>query len=175
MLALLLLLASASSRIVLIDEIVEVGPARWRDFAIELRQRPAVIDCRFQVVSGGSGVRVMLMSPEQLAALREGRPHRPLIATSYQSSGSFRMQSSLPGEYFIVIDNGLEGRGPARVRLAVALGFDRASPQSFELSPLRRGVIIVLSLAFLFGVAFYVFRKLKQALLKRDQEDHVSY
>jgi hypothetical protein len=161
--ALLLLLAAAPERVVLIDEVVAVPAKGWRDFAITLRQRPAVLECRY-TVSGGSGVRALLLQRSDVERLREGRPHQPIAATAFVHAGALRAAPPVPGDYSLVLDNALEGRGPALVRLTVSLTFGVAQPAARELPAGRRLTVICLSALFLFAVAGYVGWRLHIAL-----------
>jgi hypothetical protein len=164
--ALLLALAAAPDRLVLMDETVEVPPARWRAFDLELRQRPARIDCNFAVVGGGSGVRVALLRREDLGRLHAGERHRELAATEYERAASLRYQAS-EGAYSLVVDNRLEGGEPAAVHVRVALVFANGMPEAMELPPGRKAVVIALSILFFAAVVFFAGRKLGPALFTR--------
>lgn len=159
----LLALAAAPDRFVLMDETVEVPPAAWRAFDLELRQRPAMVDCSFSVSSVGSGVRVALMRREEVDRLRAGKGHHVLIATGYERAQRFRFPVPA-GDYSIVVDNRLEGRGPAEVRLRVALVFAGSQPEPRVLSPARKAVVVAASILFFLSIAFFAGRKLRRAV-----------
>jgi hypothetical protein len=162
-LALILLLAPAE-RLVLVDEVIHVGPSQWQAVDLALRQRPATIECKFSVERGRSGVGVALLDRRELRRFRGRLPHRTIFATGIQRAGGFRYQAGI-GEYVLVIDNRLEERGAADVRLEVALSFGR--PGQFparELSSGRRATVVVLSLLFFAAVVFYAVRRLRGAL-----------
>jgi hypothetical protein len=165
-LALLLALAAAPDRLVLMDETVQVPAARWRAFDLELRQRPARIDCNFAVAGGGSGVRVALLRRDDLDRLRDGVRHRELAATEYERAASLRYQASA-GAYSLVVDNRLEGRAPAAVHVRVVLTFIDGATEAIELPPGRKAVVILLSILFFAAVAFFAGRRLLPALLSR--------
>jgi len=165
-LALLLLFAPAE-RVVLVDELIRVPPSQWQAVDFALKQRPATIECKFSVESGPSGVRVALLDRRELRRFRAREAHRVILSTGFQKSGGFRYSSGT-GEYSLVIDNGLEGRGPAQVRLTVALSFGgRAQPHVQELSTRRRVMVILLSLLFFSAIAFPAARRLQRALRSR--------
>ncbi len=165
----LLALAAAPDRFVLMDETVEVPPAAWRAFDLELRQRPAMVDCSFSVVSGGSGVRVALMRREEVERLRAGEGHHVLVATGYERSQRFRFPVPA-GEYSLVVDNRLEGRGPAEVRLRIDLLFAGSQLEPQVLSPARKAVVVAASILFFLVVAFFAGRKLRRAVSERRGE-----
>jgi hypothetical protein len=161
-LALALLAAAAQERVTLLDEVFEVPRSGWRAVDVALKQRPAIIDCRFSVVRGGSGVRVALLQREHLGRFRGGQPHRVLLSTGFESRGGFRHAPGL-GDYSLLLDNRLEGRGPASVRLEVALEFGRGGqPLVRELSTGRRVVVILTSLAVFAAILWYASRRLRR-------------
>ena len=170
--ALLLLLMASSGRLPLLDETVEVPAGEWRSFDIELDQSPAAIECRHAVLSGGAGVRVSLMHRADLERLRAGIRHRDLAATGYAQSSGFVYGPGPLGGYSVVVDNRVEGRRTARVRLMVALLFPAAEPM--ELSSGRRLVVILATIAAMSLIAGYTARRLKGALSGRRPENEAG-
>lgn len=165
-LGLLLLLAASPERLILLDETVQVPARQWRAFDIELRQRPAIIECRYAVEDGAAGVRVALMHHADLDRFRDGVRHRVLAATEFQRAGTFRYGPGPAGDYSLVVDNRIDGRGPTRVRLVVSLTFLGPYPHALELSWQRRLVVILLTAAFMTAVVLFAARRLKTALRK---------
>ncbi len=166
-LALLLLVSAlaatgAPNRLVVMDETVEVPAAEWRAFDLDLRQQPAWIDCRFSVRSTGSGVRVALLRRADVERMRDGQPHRILGTTDFQRAGLLR-QAVPAGDYSLVVDNRLEGRGPAEVYLQVGLLFVGPGPKPHVLSPARKAVVVALSILFFVAVAGFAGWKLLRA------------
>jgi len=156
--------ALAQERVVLLDEVVEVPASGWRAVEVALKQRPATIDCRFTVVRGRSGVRLALLRREDVGRFRGGQPHRVLLSTAFEPRGGFRYAPGL-GEYSLLLDNRMEGRGPAAVRLEVALVFPRAGePLVRELSTGRRVTVVVASLAVFAAIIWYAARRLRHGL-----------
>ncbi|MGO9130361.1 MAG: hypothetical protein ACLQIS_11575 [Bryobacteraceae bacterium] len=147
----------------LLDETMQVPAAQWRAFDIELRQRPAIVECRYWVESGGGRVRVALMHPADLERLRAGVRHSELASTDYQTSGGLRYGPGPLGDYCLVVDNRQAGRDSAQVRLAVWLEFAGPYPEARELSPRRRLVVVLLALAYLAGVAVWAARRIQAA------------
>jgi hypothetical protein len=147
----------------LLDETVLVPAAEWRAFDIELRQRPAAVECRFWVESGGGRVRLALMPPADLERLLAGARHSELASTDYQTSGGLRYGPGPLGDYCLVVDNRQPGRDDAQVRLAVWLEFPGPYPEARELSPRRRLVVNLLAAAYLALLARWAARRLQAA------------
>jgi hypothetical protein len=160
---LLATLAATGSPMSLMDETVQVPASGWRSVQVLLRQRTATVVCAFTTAPPRS-VRVALMRIGDVRHLEAGRPHRVLVATPYRASGAFRYAVGEPGEYAIVVDNRLDARGPADVRLRVLLDFGRAVPEARVLSPARRLSVVVLSLSFFVGVTCWSGRLLLRAI-----------
>lgn len=168
-LALALLAAPAPpERLLLIDDTFEVPAAGWRSLDLELRQRSALIECRFAVSGGGAGVRVALLRVEDLERLRAGQSHRVLASSGFEESGNLRLAVP-PGRYSLLLDNRLEGRRPAQVRVQTSVVFAPGSPAAAELSPQRRALVVALSVVFFLAVALFAGRKLKRALEDRNR------
>jgi hypothetical protein len=162
MLALALALAAAPHALPLMDETVTVPAADWRGFAIPLRQRPALMECSFSVASGGSGVRVMVLERAEFEQMHAGHGYRALAATAYQRSGGFAYAAP-PGDYVVVVDNRMEGRGAAQVRLQVALVFAGGQTLPRTLSPERRAVVVGMSVLLFAAIALFAGSRLKRA------------
>jgi len=162
MLALVLALAVLPRAQPVLDETVTVPAADWKAFPIPLRQQPARIDCGFEVESGGSGVRLLLIERAEFERMSAGQAYRALAATAYQRSGAFVYRAP-PGDYVIVADNRMEGRGPAELHLQVELVFDGAVGLPRTLSPERRAVVVGLSVLFFGAVALFAGGRLWRA------------
>lgn len=161
---LLLLLISEPWRLTLFDETVTVPARGWERIGIQLEQRPAVIECRYSAVDGRS-VRVALLSRADLARFERGKPHRVLAGADFGASGAFRFAPGRTGDYGILIDNRLEGRGPVRVHLKVSLIFPGAA--SRELPPGRKAAVILITVVVMSAIVWFAVRRLGGALLGR--------
>jgi len=161
-LALVLALAAGPRTLPLLDETVTVPAADWRAFGIPLRQRPARIECGFSVESGGAGVRVLLLERAEFGRMEAGQGTRALAATAYQRSGGFTYWAP-PGDYVMVVDNRMEGRGPAAVLVQATLVFDEDGALPRVLSPGRRAVVVGLSVLFFAAVALFAGSRLWRA------------
>ena len=162
MLALILALAAGPRVLPVLDETVTVPAADWKPFAISVPLQPARIDCGFEVEGGGSGVRVLLIDRAGFERMSAGRGYRALAATAYQRSGAFVYRAP-PGDYVIVADNRMEGRGPAEVRLQVTLVFDAGVGLPRTRSAERRTVVVGLSVLFFGAVALVAGGRLWRA------------
>lgn len=162
MLALVLALVALPRAQPVLDEAVTVPAADWKAFAIPVRQQAARIDCGFEVESGGSGVRLILMERAEFERMSAGQGYHALAATAYQRSGGFAYYAP-PGDYVIVADNRMDGRGPAQVRLQVALVHDAGGELPRTLSPERRAVVVGLSILFFGAVALFAGGRLRRA------------
>lgn len=159
MILLALLLSAAANRIALLDEVVTVPAAQWRALDLHLKQQGATLDCAYKVRSG-SGVRLALMSVEDARRFEQGRSHRPLASTPFQRAGRFQAAIPIPGEYRLVLDNRLEGRGPAVLEVRAELTFGEALGVR-TLSPARRAAVVAASALFLAVVGAYSWRRLR--------------
>jgi hypothetical protein len=155
--------AAAQERVSLIEETIRVPASDWRPVYLPLRQRPATVLGSF-VVSPPGSVRVVLMTTRDLRRLEDGLSHQPLLSTGYEQSGGFRYSFRQPGEYVLVIDNRLDARGPADVRLRVSLEFSPARPAARTLSPRRRLAVVALSLAMFAAIVLWSGRRLLRAM-----------
>ncbi len=171
MILLALMLAAAPARVVLVDDLVRVPASQWRAINVLLKQRGAVVECRYSVEHGGSGVRVALMSREEAERFHAGRSHRPLISMPFRSSGTFRHPVTTPGEYRLVIDNRMEGRGPALIRVRLTAVFDDPILQIRELPPEARARVIVISLGLFALVGAWAGWRVWRASLAPDAKN----
>lgn len=138
-------------------------PGDWRAFQILLRQHPAEVACRFEVVEGRSGVRVAILEAAEFRRLRAGQRARLVVSTVFQRSGSFRYRLSVPGDYVLLVDNRRQMQASATVRLRVVL---EVSPVRAvrTLPPERRRRIVVASLAGFLAVVLWSGRRLLRAM-----------
>jgi hypothetical protein len=105
----------------LIDEDVQVSRAKVRPLEFDVRVKGTRVLCTFHVEQGRSGVRAVLLKRSDVRLWLDERPHRILASTGYTDSGGFSSLVADPGAYSIVLDNRLDGRDNAVVRLQVRL------------------------------------------------------
>jgi hypothetical protein len=158
------LVVTARTRVDLIDEVLRVRPGGVRGVSVPLPVRTARLECEFQVLRGGSGVRLVLLGVDDARRFEAGHSHQVLVATSYEKAGRLAYTIPEPGEYRLVVDNRLEGRGPADVHLRASLVFnDGPTPVPRQLPPARRWLVVILSLGFFAAVAVFAGRRLLRA------------
>lgn len=105
----------------LIDEDVQISPAKVRPLEFDVSIKGTRVLCTYHVEQGRSGVRAVLLKRGDVALWLDDRPHSILASTSYADSGGFSWLVAEPGAYSIVLDNRLDGRDNAVVRLQVRL------------------------------------------------------
>lgn len=163
-----LLLAAASDTTILLDQDVDVDPSRFRTLSIQVKSGGARVICSYSVVEGESGVRVLLMSKPDAERFARGQSHATLAGTAYEREGAFSYAVTRPGEYKVVLDNRMEGRGRAVVHLHVrTVTGDVAMRTATELPPRRKFVVIGASLLVFGLIAAWAGPKLSRAIAQR--------
>ena len=151
----------------LVDDTYSINAGHFQPVLVDLEQNVAKIDCEFQVVAGETGVRLAIMTVDDMRRFKKSENHSTIAGTSYAAKGRLRARLPRPGRYAVVIDNRMEARGPATVRVRVALDFSEAVAQARELPPERRWTVIAISLLVFLAIAVYSARKLKRAMKSR--------
>ena len=152
-----LLASTPPHTVTLFDGTVMVGPSKTRTLDVDLTGGPARVDCSFQVLQGGSGVRVVLMREEDAGLWQQGEPHSVEASTSFARNGSFSHRPLRAERYVIVLDNRLEGRGPANVRLVVRLEYNEDWRANVQTADPSKGRILVWCAMGLFAVIALTF------------------
>lgn len=166
MLAALMLAASIASlpasgnSDVLIDEDVQISPAKVRPLEFDVKVKGTRVLCTFHVEQGRSGVRAVLLKRADVRLWLDDRPHSILASTDYEDSGGFSWLVAEPGAYSIVLDNRLDGRDNAVVRLQVRLvSGDGINIPVQRAAPVRARVVVWISvLLFAFLTLFSGWR-----------------
>ena len=163
LLAPLLIAAAVSTRVELINEVVQVPAGDWRFVQVSLKQRAAFVSADYRVESGPD-VRLALLPREDLEGLRKDLPDSVLAVTAPATAGRLRYPVSLRGSYAILIDN-REGSSAALVRTRAFLDFGaRPAPDVIRLSPRRQLTVIAISFAVFFAIVSYSARRLLQGI-----------
>jgi hypothetical protein len=163
LLAHVLLAAAVSTRVELINEVVQVPAGDWRFVQVSLNQRPAFVSADYQV-EGGPEVRLALLPREDLEGLRKDLPDSVLAVTAPAMAGRLRYPVSLRGSYAILIDN-RDGSSAAMVRTRAFLDFGaRPGPNVTRLSPRRQLTVVAVSFAVFFAIVTYSARRLLQGI-----------
>jgi hypothetical protein len=125
---------------------LDSGDFRWVPFTV--RQTPTGVDCRFEVVSGGSTVHAELLPIGEFRRFDRGLEHETMAATPKGRGGAFRRVINTRGQYAIVIVN---EKGAESVTVSLSLETN-ANPDNGDiatpLTPERRRTVIALSVAF---------------------------
>ncbi|MBI5085846.1 MAG: hypothetical protein HZB13_14760 [Acidobacteria bacterium] len=166
--ALLLLTAAPAAdfgTLTLFDDEVAVAPARFRTLDIDLPVEPARVMCSYEVLEGGSGVRLVLLKREDAARWLRGEAHTTEASTPFARSGAISHRPAEPDQYQLVLDNRLEGRGAARVHLIVRVARNDDNTGPVRLADPRKGQILVWASLGLFAVAaVYAGARIKRAI-----------
>jgi hypothetical protein len=154
----MLLLALA---VLLTDAIVEVPRSGWRAIELPVPHNGSVVEGRFQAVRGAR-VQLLILPLSEAQRLNRGRSFRPLYSSGFRDSGRFQVSVSDAGAYVLVIDNRIEGRFPAQVRLDVDVSHQN-EVEVRELPPERRRAVVAVSLlgfgAIVAGTAWLFLRQ----------------
>jgi hypothetical protein len=157
------LLLAATTSVELADEVYRIPPHYWRYMELGLKQRPALVNARFEVDEGPSRVRLALMTRDDLEHLRAGLPHALFTVTAAGPSGRLLYDLPQAGDYVLVVEN--RGAAEAVVHLRVLLDFSgRHSLTVTQITPQRRAVVVGISLAVFFAIVAYSGRRLLRAI-----------
>jgi len=167
MILLLLVLAAAVSEITVIQETVEVPAGSVKGVNLVLRQRRAVIEVSYEVLTPGLPITVGLIGPGDAASGARGQPHQYLRMAPDQDAGMFRFPAAVPGVYQVILDNRGNARG-VEVKLAVKLHFGEPGTVAPGTLPwARKTTVIGLSTLFFFAVCWWSGRRLISAVRRR--------
>ena len=152
----------------LVNETVVVDRGGVHTMRISLQQRPAAILFRYRLVSGGEGVRAILVSEQAAEQMRRGEPFPILATTPFGPRGQLLKTVPAPGDYELVFDNTLETSARAVVRWQTELLFNHPEvPEISYLSRGRRAVVVAFSGFFLLAMTVFTAGRLKTALAER--------
>jgi hypothetical protein len=157
-----LLLAAASPRVELVDQIYTVPHADWRYIKVSLKQLPVTISCEFRVLSNHSDVQVAVLRWQDLQHFRNGRRHTIAASTETGGKGAVRHLVRTPDDYAVVVHNRSQGSGQARIHLRIALNFADVR----YLSRSRQLTVILISFTVFFAVVTFSARKLLSGMRK---------
>src|SRR4051812_18067597 len=83
-------------------------PGDYRYFELPVKQIPAELECRFQVLTRSPSVHVELLNRSDFHLFVLGKTHGSVLATDDSASASFRHMIDEAGEYELVIRNANE-------------------------------------------------------------------
>ena len=161
----------------LVDETVVVRRGGVDSIRVSLQQRSAAVVFRYRLVSGGQGVRGILVTEEAARKMRRGEPFPILATTPFGPFGQLTRTVTAPGDYELVFDNSLETTTRAVVRWQAELLFNHPQvPDVSYLSNGRRAVVVASSGLFLLAMAAFTAGRVKTALAERRiRESHALY
>lgn len=139
--------------ILITHSVLSVPASHWKIIEFNSAEDGAILEGQFEVQKG-SRVQMWITDREQADRFRRGRSFKPLHSTGFELSGHFRYRVNQAGDYTVIVDNRMEGRGPTLLRLSLEL----KHPQSViprELPADRKALVVAVSL-FVFG-ALVVF------------------
>ncbi len=142
MIALLLFAAAALMQNVL----VEVQPSGWRAVDLPVAQHGTTVEGDFEVIHG-SKVQVIIADRNEAERLHRGRSFRPVYTSGFATDARFRVTLRDAGQYVLLIDNRIEGRGSSQVRLNLSTS-NPVNVEARELPPARRRAVVASSLLF---------------------------
>jgi hypothetical protein len=148
----------AALLVVLTSGLVSVPASHWQTIDLPIRESATTVDISFQVRQG-SRVQVLLLDREQARRFHRGRSVDPILTTGFQNAGRLRYLVAEKGDYVVLVDNRIEGRGPTLVDLRVEAS--PAGPVSVrELPPERRRAVVTLTLLLFGATVFFSSRQL---------------
>lgn len=139
----------------LFEEVLTVPPGGWRTVTLSLRQRPAVLECAWEV-RGGPAVRLWLVERGDVDRFARGRALRPLAVSPHARRGQFRQALGI-GEFALLVDNRLSARHGVEIAVRAALDF--MAVEARELPAERRAVIVTASLLFFLALSYWAVRR----------------
>ena len=152
----------------LFDDAVQVGPGRIRTLDIPLPVRPVRIVCTYEVIDGGSGVRVVLVRKEDAERWLRGEAHDVQASTSFSKRGAFSYKPTDPDHYQLVLDNRMEARGPSEVRLLVRTVESDETVGTVRPADRTKGrTLVLLSMGVFAAVAGLFAVRLRNGLVRR--------
>lgn len=156
-----------------LDEEVRVGPGKIRTLDLGLEANGRVV-CEHHVVEGQSGVRVVLLKKAEAEKWVKGEAHRTLAGTAFANDGSFTHRVAAEDEYRLVLDNRMEGRSGALVRLRVTVVTGEAAGPAQGPERARGQTAVWTSVLLFLAICAGAGWKLRKAWIERAHEDFSS-
>ena len=144
----LALLALAANTTDLFHDTVRIPKSQWRAIRVSLRERPATVKCRFEVLEGSSKVKALLITDVEVDRFQHGKPFRVMAASDADSNGAFEYRIVRPGEYMVLVDNRTQGTSTVALDFHVTLEFAPGAtfePRTLPMS--TRLTVVAVSLA----------------------------
>jgi len=168
--ALTAVLAFGLTQQVVLDEEVRVGPGKLRTLDLELEANGRVV-CEHHIVDGETGVRVVLLRKAEAEKWVQGKAHSTLGGTAFVRDGSFTQRVKRGEQYRLVLDNRMEGRSAAVVRLRVTVVLGEPAAPVRGPDPLRGQAAVWISVALFLGISAGAGWKLRSAWVEKKTSD----
>jgi len=161
---------------VVIDEEVRVSPLKVQPIEFPVSTQGTRVLCTFSLQEGRSGVRAVLLKRDAERRWLNEQSHDELASTPYSDTDGFSAIVDEPGEYAIMIDNRLEGRDTAVVRLQVRIVSGAGMAAPVQTADSRRAGILVWSAASLalFLILFSAWR-IKLAIERKIERESIMH
>lgn len=138
-----------------------LGAGEYRWLPIVVKQTPASVEVKYEVLKGGPTVHAELLAIEDFQNFNRGKSHRSIIDTDNAKLGSFRKIVVVPGQYRLILVNA-PGGAVATVSCEVHTEANPKGGVSTELPTSKRIFIIFCSfLVFVSTVTFSGVRLVK--------------
>lgn len=134
----------------IISSTIDVPAHDYRAFSSHITHWPAVFYATFEVASGAP-VKVLLLARGELNGFARGKPYEALLEMDSRRSGKFTQAVPEKGDYDILLVN--DADTPSMVRLQASVQYAREPDVAVYLSPMRRLLVISMSL-LVFGITF---------------------
>lgn len=140
--------------VVLLQGAVTAPKGHWTSVPFSVEARNSTLSCSFEVLRGSSKVEVIIATEEEGRRFQAGHSFTALASTGFTKGDRLRVHLEEAGRYAAFIDNRLEGRFDAVVRVELHV-FSPNAVGARTLPADRRRVVVTISL-LLFG-AIVVF------------------
>ena len=143
----------------MVNGVVTTPKSHWKSVPLEAYQPNTSIDVSFEIPQHVSRIQVSVVTLADAQRFQQGRSYRPICMSAYERSARMRCTLADAGPYAVLIDNRLDTRFDAAVKLKV----EQISPSvvaARTLPPQRRLIVITVSILFFLGVVMYSARQL---------------
>jgi hypothetical protein len=146
-------------------QIFQLQDYRW--VPVTVKRTPTLVECGFQVVSGGATVRAELLTEQEFLHFRRRQDYEVLEETRPGHTGGFTHMIVAPGRYRVLVIN-QPGAPTAAVSLVVRATVDPPpSTVSVGITPSRQFTVIFAALTLFFGTVTWSGHKLLRAWRNR--------
>ena len=159
-------LALGLTQEVVLDEEVRVGPGKLRTLDLEMEANGRVV-CEHHLLEGKTGVRVVMLKKSEADRWARGEAHSTLGGTAFLHDGTFTQRVRQGEQYRLVLDNRMEGRSAALVRLRVTVVLGEPAVAVRGPDPVRGQAAVWISVALFLGISAGAGWKLRKAWEER--------